>query len=264
MKSYWHLGVGSKARGRGGLALPMLLVACVAMFWVAGAQAVHNEGLFELDGNAINDPAVPGDDWDTIMNDSSTTVVVSTFITDPFSPAADNIFTGGSTKDDLDISGWQCKTGTAADKNDLEHGYAAVYVKDGETFVYFGADKFSTSGDAQIGFWFLQDAVGCEPGAGNTAFTGSHRVGDILVLSDFTNGGSVSTISVYRWVGSGGAINGTLELVATGADCALVPTDDNVCARVNSQGETAPWPYAPKANLGPPASSLRALSTRAG
>ena len=59
MKGYWHLRVGSKARRRGGLVLPMLLVACVAMFWIAGAQAVHDDGFFELDGNALKGVGSP-------------------------------------------------------------------------------------------------------------------------------------------------------------------------------------------------------------
>src|SRR5882724_11514602 len=41
---------GSKRRRRF-LWVPMLLVACTALFVIAGAQAVHNAGFFQLDGD---------------------------------------------------------------------------------------------------------------------------------------------------------------------------------------------------------------------
>src|SRR5215211_628162 len=228
--------------------VPLLAVIAVVAVFVPGASAVHNLGLFELDGNAV-EQAAPGDDWDTIRNNASTTAQTTQFITDLYDSNADTIFTGGSSKDDLDISGWKCKAGGAVDKNDIEHAFAASYVKDGQTYVYFGADRFSNDGDSQIGFWFLQAAAGCS-GSGN--FTGAHAIGDILVLSDFTNGGTISTIRVFKWVGSGGDTNGTLQLIGTGADCTNVPSADTVCARVNAGDEPAPWPYTPKPNIGSP------------
>ena len=67
-------------------------------------------------------------------------------------------------------------------------------------------NKFDASGDNFVGFWFLQGQVG-PTGSGNppgSPFSGAHTVGDILVLADYTNGGDVSTFSVYKWVASGG------------------------------------------------------------
>src|ERR687897_2482926 len=57
--------VGRKAVRRRGVFLPMLLVACMALFWIAGAQAVHDDNLFELDGNALNGAAT-GEDWQNV------------------------------------------------------------------------------------------------------------------------------------------------------------------------------------------------------
>ena len=65
------------------------------------------------------------------------------------------------------------------------------------TTSYFGADRFTTNGTAQMGFWFFQQEVG-QCTAANTATCGPvgtfgpgvHQVGDILVLSDFTQGGA--------------------------------------------------------------------------
>ncbi len=218
------------------------------------ADAVHDASLFELDGNAV-DSGAQGEDWSAIFAGTSTANAFS-FTTDVWNATNDNIFTGGSTKDDLDTTGWLCKQGGAVDKNDLEHAFASSYIDaDGHTIIYFGADKFSTSGDAQIGFWFFLNPIGCSPGpSGSTSFSAGHTVGDILLLSDFTNGGNVSNIRAFRWVGTGGTVNGTLQpIVGTFKDCAdptITPNDDG-CARVNPLGsETAPWPYIPKANLG--------------
>ena len=41
-------------------------------------------------------------------------------------------------------------------------------------------------------------------------FTGVHKTGDLLIISDFSNGGTTSTISVYKWT----APHGNLRLLA--------------------------------------------------
>ncbi|MGH9891581.1 MAG: prealbumin-like fold domain-containing protein, partial [bacterium] len=74
-----------------------------------------------------------------------------------------------------------------------------------------------------------------------------HSVGDILIISDFTQGGNISTIKIYEWVGSGGDTNNTLNLLLSGQDCSVTGlSDDQACALVNDIPQTAPWPYAPK------------------
>ncbi len=80
------------------------------------------------------------------------------------------------------------------------------------------------------------------------SFTGDHTDGDLLVVSEFSNGGVVSTIQVYRW--DGGA-NGTLNpnSVAGGVnlDCDIVTGGDSVCANVNTATiNGVPWLTANK------------------
>ena len=65
------------------------------------------------------------------------------------------IFTGGGSKDDLNTTGWKHKNGSTPDKDELLNGYAARY---GDN-IYFGADRYSNSGDAVMGFWFFQEEV---------------------------------------------------------------------------------------------------------
>jgi hypothetical protein len=65
-------------RRRGLLALGTVIGTAAAFtFLAASASAVHDTGAFELDGNATNNPAVAGDDWDNVChqvlhNDCST------------------------------------------------------------------------------------------------------------------------------------------------------------------------------------------------
>src|SRR6516162_8940947 len=69
-----------RSEGRKGLR-PVLLALFVAAATASGpVLAVHNEGLFQLDGNAIDDPGVPGIDWaDVFANQGQPG---NTFVTD--------------------------------------------------------------------------------------------------------------------------------------------------------------------------------------
>ena len=195
----------------------------------ANVLAVHDEGLFELDGNAT-DGAADGDDWNS-TNHADATV----FIPGSKENTANDTtyFTSGGSKDVNDISQWKYTSNDVApDKDQILDAYAAAYEKGGDTYVYFGADRFDGSGDAFIGFWFVQSKISLD---GNGGFNGAHHNGDILVVSDFTNGGSVSEIEVYEW------LNGDLKLKTSGAQCDLSGAED-ACAVVN--GEQAPSPVA--------------------
>ena len=108
---------------------------------------------------------------------------------------------------------WPWKdAGGLPDKDNLLHSFAARYSLapsahcPAGTFLtcdvlYFGLDRNDNSGDAQNGFWFFQSKVTTAGGSvgGGTGFTGLHQLNDVLVVSDFSNGGTISTISVYTW-----------------------------------------------------------------
>jgi len=219
------------------------------------ASAVHDDGVFELDRNAVDDTAISGDDWDLLDDgagdpDTDDSADASSFTFDGRGPT---IFTGGGSKDDLNTTGWKHKNGSTPDKDELLDGFAARY---GDT-LYFGADRYSASGDAQMGFWFFQEEV--TPQAGGSFGPGQHVDGDVLVLSNFTGGGSNTNIRVFQWNGPGGAIagsgdiNGTLDLIGgtedDPADCVGPPSvgdGDPFCATVNIAPEDSPWAFDPK------------------
>jgi hypothetical protein len=223
---------------------------------------------FELDRNTV-DAGGGGEDWNTIYaaqtSGGATVADAFRFIADNAGTATDpTIFTGGGSKDDLDIPNWQHSTGSSPDKDELLNGYAARY----EDFLYFGADRYAGNGSAQMGIWFFQNEVG--PQAGGT-FTGQHKDGDVLILSDFTQGGATTTIRVFRWNGPDpagctvepdedcivgvGTINGTLDLIGgttdSPADCVgppAVPINHPFCATVNAEAITVPWPFFTKSS----------------
>ncbi|MFL5953891.1 MAG: hypothetical protein ACJ76I_07270 [Gaiellaceae bacterium] len=187
---------------------------CFALFVIGSAQAVHNTGLFQLDGNAQTAASVapntdygPGGlvDWDAICklhlqtpdvanqpgpfchpSGSLPGAVVlpdrSTFVTDAFLAATDNIYKGGT--DDGDITAadgiggtpWQWKeAGPSPNKADIEQAFAAQYTctkelneatpsKCGADYVghkllFFGGTRFANQGDTNIGLWFLHNPV---------------------------------------------------------------------------------------------------------
>ena len=210
----------------------------------APVLAVHDDGIFELDGNSANAAGTAGEDWDSHPGATGSRFI---FVTDPLSQFEDDIYTIGSTKDDLDLPGWHWTVGSVPDKDNIEHAYAASYVNpaNGHTQVYFGLDRYANNGDAFVGFWFYKNGIARTDAGG---FSGQHSVGDLLVLSDFTNGGSTALVQLYEWVGTGGDVNGTLHLIATGNECTTSPATDQACASTNASPFIPAWSYDAKAN----------------
>jgi hypothetical protein len=123
-----------------------------------------------------------------------------------------------------------------------------------------------------MGIWLLQEDV--ELASGQFTCTdptdGCHNVGDVLVESEFTNGGGDVTINVYEWVGAGAGDSGSHDELdqlvggGTGFDCSDLAyngmRDDPVCATVNDGSTPVPatghgslaWTYDAKEVAGSP------------
>ena len=226
----------------------MVLIAAAALFAAFGTAAyagVDNNGLFEVEGNAQDSPAGGANDWSNIDDGNSSSTADTGILSDD--DEADNIFTGGGSKDDLDIPSWQWKFAKPTpDKDNITHAYAASY-DNGDLIVYFGADRYANNGAADIGFWFFQSELSLND---NGKFIGEHRDGDILVLANFTRGGAVSSVEVWEWLENGGTDgNGNLKKITglNAGECgAATPTDKDVCAISNHSGAPSPWTYQPK------------------
>jgi len=249
-----------------GVAVAGLVTALLAVVGIA--LAVHDLD-FQLDGDAseataTNVNGTQNYDWDSLFNaDGSTKGTVpagfgkadltkdfnndgTTFLTND-----DTTYTTGS-KDTLPIStGWQCTSSNNVNsKIDIMNAYAAQYTAPGgDEILYFGLERNTNTGDANVAFWFLQDSVTCVSNGSATDFTGEHRDGDILIVSAFTKGGDVSNINAYRWTGDDAT--GFLDTtpLAVGGDCRAEtqPIDDPICAVANNTNDgingtiTVPW-----------------------
>ena len=182
---------------------------------------------FELDGNAASSGAA---DWNALGSPLDFTG----FIVDP-TGTSDTGFTTGGSKDTLDVSQWKWTGGKVdPDKDNIANAYAAVYAEQNNLILYFGQNRvLDKNGDANVGFWFLQNSVGLN---GDGSFSGTHKDGDILVQSDFTNGGSVSGVQIYKWQ------SGALVLVENQAQCTgnKLGTVD-ACAIVNTSTISTSW-----------------------
>src|SRR5258706_303626 len=206
-----------------------LLIFCIATFGSLNSVHAQITAGFELDGNATAVAPNPPDDWDLIYNGTDAADVTTGIVND-LPSANDNAFVIGS-KDIDDVSTWHWQVFTTPDKDDILHAGAALY--NGDQIFFFG-DRYATNGNSQIGFWFFKDHVAPRP---DGTFSGTHTVGDILILSNFTNGGGNPEIKAYEWVGSGGS-DGTLDSVPVNGI--------NLYAIVNSINVPSPWPYVPK------------------
>jgi hypothetical protein len=141
-----------------------------------------NMTLFELDGNTWNDPDVPGDDWDTTLYGSGSSIVNTGVIADAAAP--DNTtFTSGSSKDINDLDQWEWGAGSVPNKSDILNAYAAAYIADNELNVFIGQDRLATNGAGEVGFWFFQQDIDLND---DGTFSGRHTDGDVLILSTST------------------------------------------------------------------------------
>jgi hypothetical protein len=251
--------------------LAVVSAAVLAMgIAIPAARAVHDAGVFELDGNATSSTPTGGtDDWDRVCHqvtgsDCSTTVDTTgatavDWVSEPNTNTS--IFTGGGSKDPQDVNNWAWKDGAGGlpDKDNLLHSFAARYSTSQGEVLYFGSDRLDNSGDAQQGFWFFQNSIGLGSNSvgGGSGFTGVHKPGDVLVISDFSNGGTTSTITVYAWdptckkttgstVGACGDANLRIKGTSASANCATVAANDSFCGIVNANTITMPWPFTDK------------------
>ena len=165
--------------------------------------------------------------------------------------------------------------GSTTDKGNLLHSFAARYSLPvdpvgGETacpapegaktceLLVFGSDRYDNEGSAQQGFWFFQDTI-TTIGVTKGGFTGVHQPGDLLIISDFSNGGTTSTITVYKWdptckkttgekAGDCGDENLRLLATSTEANCASekLGAGDEFCAIVNPTTTKSPWAFKDK------------------
>jgi Bacterial Ig domain/RTX calcium-binding nonapeptide repeat (4 copies) len=167
------------------------------------------------------------------------------FVVDPVGTPnsfADNIFTNGGSKDVNGISDWQWKLQMPQDKDDLENAFGASVANtaNGDTLLMGGVDRYAANGDATVGFWYFQNPVSVKP---DGTFSGIHTDGDLLLVVDFSAGGSNPTVGLYRWVGS--------DATGTLAPINNVPAGA-AFANVNGGPVAVPWTFIDKSGFTSP------------
>ncbi len=204
------------------------------------------------------------DDWANVWAGTThsalaiSTIGPGTTPPEVFNSGSDNTFFAGGSKDTNGISSgpWEWNLTTTPDKDDIEHAFAAAYVgtqgaSTGHTLIYFGMDRYSNSGDQSGGFWFFQDAsvaLSNTSKGGGFLFSGHHTNNDLLIVSDFSTGGAISSIVAYKWVctGTGAACDtsGVLTLATVNGyagetsyiECNPTKGSSPLCAVVNGTG----------------------------
>jgi hypothetical protein len=218
-------------------------VLVMVLVTMAALSALPTPSQFELEGNATVEATA---DWaNTVVNGNTGGALATSFIVD--GSGNKTIFTGGGSKDINDMTQWKWKDelGGLPDKDNITNAYAAAYANDaGDLTIYFGADRFATAGDAELGFWFFHQRVQAIGGifVGSDGVTpATHTLGDVFVLVNFSNGGGTATAQVYQWNGSGLTLVDTVTNAKCGSN-----SDPNVCAITNPGDSPAPWAYTPK------------------
>src|SRR5262249_12124446 len=174
-----------------------------------------------------------GDDWANIDAGNSS-ALSSSIATD--GPGGATIFDAGGSKDVNDLSQWKWKdSNNVSQKTDLLHAGAALYTAaNGDPVMDLFAARDATNGDAKVGFWLFRSGVSLN---GNGTFNGTHTDGDLLLESDFTQGGAnITNINVYEW--QNGALSGP---ISTGVDCATTSSGDTECGTNNHGTYSPPW-----------------------
>src|SRR5262249_38807725 len=142
-------------------------------------------------------------------------------------------WTGGSQDPDASPSAdWFWAYGQTNDKGNIQNAGAILLINpnNNHKILYFFGDRTADNGDAQIGFWFfLDDVHPIGTGATKSNFTGEHKNGDILIISNFANGGGNVDPTVYIWKNKTANNPGGLVLLtaADGVDTAMSSNNQN-------------------------------------
>jgi hypothetical protein len=256
----------------------VFMTGILMVFGAVMALAVHEVGILEVDGNLVDQvdtlgpPIVTGTDWAAFQDSDgdlipanlpagtiAATGVIEDFVIDEHGP--DDSYHEPSNHDQQGIdplaSGtWGCVSSpNPTDKDDIVNAYAIAVQPGGvgtDVYFYFGVERFDNSGTAFIGVWLFQENVACDETLDK--FTGEKKTGDILILTDFTNGGAITSLKAYRFTaGATPADPGTFALITpAGADCDATLAGDFLCANVNTLDVTTPWDFQDKDKPGPP------------
>ncbi len=139
------------------------------------------------------------EEWPGVLVDPS---VISTFVVDLKQlDGTDTQFTSGA-KDYSSAREMVWSYSQVGDKNEITNAGVVVASINTDNIMYFFADRFSTNGSAEIGFWVFQNGTAPVDMPEGKYFAPEKELGDILILATFTQGGRVPNLEVYEWMGT--------------------------------------------------------------
>lgn len=267
------LGRAMRTRTGGALSLVAGIGIMVAGLFpatlIAGASAaapgVEDIGLFELDGNVAQDAATPPPyDWQCIFDTpaqagcpaSAPAPADKVFQPDSVTPDPTYFSSNGAGVKDIDLmSQWGCVTlNNPLSKDDILNAYGAAFilpqnwsvpagdpVQPGDVIVTLAQERGSNNGNSFAGFWLLKSSHTCS----NGGFSGAHDPGDLLVVSNYTNGGNTATVELYQWTNDPAVSNHLVQL-GSGFTCGQNPPAGItqaglMCAIANGGPINEPW-----------------------
>ena len=199
-------------------------------------------GQLTLDGNTA-DPsrASAPDDWESFPANTAHTVRSTGIVADNVSA----VFRNGS-KDTLDIGTWRYDLGASPPKADIKNGYAAAYSSSGDLIIYFGADRDSVTGTTSLGLWFFKKPVARNDATGAfinpvTGQPATHANGDVLVAFEYSNGGAVTTVRIFKWQSGALVDQGAIGVGPTNVAGVFCDAGDRVCGATNNTSLNIPW-----------------------
>jgi len=241
------------------IAISVLAVAAWFVVDIGGSAAVHDDDIFELEGDIVeNGNATDGPDWGAIFNADGSVANLFGGLDAAFS--ADDVASPGNSdntvfaQDDKNndlIADWNWKTGNNPPKDDLANVYAyAVIDGSGDLIIYGGLERLVPEGDSHIDFQFYNQAISLDKdpacgddetdGAADTEpceFIGDKTDGDLMVAMDFEQGGVIGTVRIFEWNGTTEEYDLVETLVGGGCNGA-----DTICGFNNGSTIPAgPW-----------------------
>jgi hypothetical protein len=242
-----------------------LVPASLTVAASAADPGVEDVGLFELEGNIAQDATTPPPyDWQCVFNTpahtgcppSAPAAADKVFQSDATTPDPTYFSSNGAGVKDIDlISQWGCTTlNNPLNKDDILNAYGAAFilpqgwhvpagdpVQPGDVIVTLAQERDSNNGDSFAGFWLMKGQHTCT----NGTFNGQHDAGDLLVVSNYTNGGGTATVELWQWTNDPSVSNHLVQL-GSGFTCGETPpagvtSAGLMCAIANGGPVTEPW-----------------------
>jgi uncharacterized repeat protein (TIGR01451 family) len=181
----------------------------------AGSQGLFNGGVYH---GSSQPPTAPGLTAAGLALKAAGTIESSAFLADPISsdsfscqgtPVSGDPTTfagaGSETNNGLLSTFTYGASGNTPPKDDLSNVYAISHNAANHNEVFFGGERIVNNGASHIDFEFLQASLAIPNPCASGTMSGHRTQRDLLLSTDFTNGGALSGSQLYSWSCNGKA-----------------------------------------------------------